>query len=206
MKNLIMLTTSLLLLNAGPSVMADRYSSVRAVQSYGPAYSRSTQHYSQARRARGDYDFARVTDVRPIVRLVTVSVPRRECWNEEVRVDHRRRGNGSAGATIAGGLLGGVVGRQFGDGRGRNALTVVGAIVGSAIGNNAANANRQIPAGARYTTVQRCETRDEVREEERIDGYEVTYIYNGQEYTTRTRNDPGERIRVRISVNPAGSY
>jgi uncharacterized protein YcfJ len=54
--------------------------------------------------------------------------------------------------------------------------------------------------------VQRCETREEVREEERIEGYEVTYLYNGREYTTRTRNDPGSRLRVRISVDAAGRY
>jgi len=202
MKNLIALTASVVILSTAPSAMADRHYGARAVQVATPAYSRSTQQYSQA---RGNYDFARVTAVRPIVRLVTVSVPRRECWNEEVRVD-RRRSSGTAGATIAGGLLGGVIGRQFGDGSGRDALTVVGALVGSAIGNDAASSNRRQTSSTRYETVQRCEVRDEVREEERIDGYEVTYLYNGQEYTTRTRNDPGDRIRVRVSVNPAGRY
>ncbi|MFK7888626.1 MAG: glycine zipper 2TM domain-containing protein [Gammaproteobacteria bacterium] len=177
-------------------------------QSYrAPAYSQSAERYRTVRTtARTEYDFARVLDVEPIVRYVTVNVPRRECWDENVVVERRRRtngaGNGSAGATIAGGLLGGVIGRQVGGGSGRDAMTVVGAILGSAIGNQSTRTNRDDRDDARYDTVQRCETVSEAREEERIDGYHVTYLYNGREYTTRTRNHPGERIRVRVTVNP----
>ena len=54
--------------------------------------------------------------------------------------------------------------------------------------------------------VERCETRSEVREEERIDGYRVTYEYNGRVYTTRTKRDPGDELRVRVAVSPANHY
>jgi uncharacterized protein YcfJ len=81
-------------------------------------------------------------------------------------------------------------------------MTAVGAILGSAIGNRSSQTPRDRD-DVRYDTVQRCETISETRQEERIDGYHVTYLYNGREYTTRTRNDPGSRIRVRVTVNPA---
>ena len=55
-------------------------------------------------------------------------------------------------------------------------------------------------ASVREEIVQRCEVRYEKRYEERIDGYRVTYEYNGREYTTRLPYDPGERIRVRVAV------
>jgi len=30
----------------------------------------------------------------------------------------------------------------------------------------------------------------------------VTYNYNGQDYTVRADRDPGDKIRVRVSVQP----
>ena len=166
----------------------------------------STGHYAYrpVRRASSEYDYAQVVHVEPIVRIVRSEVPVRECWEEEVWRETRRRGDGVAGATIAGGLIGGVIGRQFGDGNGRDAMTVVGSIVGSAIANEAARDARYRDgyADGYYDTVRRCETRYEVREKERVDGYRVTYLYNGKEYTTRTDSDPGDRIRVRVSVSP----
>jgi uncharacterized protein YcfJ len=51
--------------------------------------------------------------------------------------------------------------------------------------------------------VQRCSVRYETEYEERIDGYRVTYQYNGRSYTTRLPYDPGEKMRVRVAVAPA---
>jgi len=50
---------------------------------------------------------------------------------------------------------------------------------------------------------ERCRLERAYRSEERLQGYRVTYLYNGQTYTTRTSHDPGNRIRVRVSVSPA---
>lgn len=212
MKKLVSVLGVLGALSFSVEAMADRYYGARNVRAVQPSYAASIERYA---RAGADYDFAEVVAVEPIVRIVTVTVPRRECWNEEVAVERRRGGsdrggNGSVGSTIAGGLLGGVIGRQIGGGSGRDAMTVVGALVGSAIGSNAGRDNDRNTdrrgSDVVYDSVRRCETRDEVREEERVDGYHVTYLYNGREYNTRTRNHPGDRIRVRVSVNPAGRY
>ncbi len=131
----------------------------------------------------------------PIYETVRVPTEREVCWDEEVRY---RRGGQSATPALVGGVLGGAVGRQFGGGRGKDALTVVGAIVGASIGNDVARKR-----SGEYTQVEtRCRIAQEYYEEERITGYRVRYEYDGQVYTTRTDRDPGETINLRVSVVP----
>lgn len=173
-------------LAAAPSVAADEYRSQRDA----------------------GYDFAEVLSVEPLFRRVRTTVPREECWDEEVTTRTRDRRSGrsgsSLGSVIAGGLIGGVVGHQFGSGSGNDAATAVGALVGSAIASNRGRDNRERDVvRERVEVVERCEIRRETREEERPDGYRVTYVYAGQEYTTRTATDPGDKLRVRIAVTPS---
>jgi uncharacterized protein YcfJ len=47
----------------------------------------------------------------------------------------------------------------------------------------------------------RCRTETDWRSTDRVLGYEVTYRYNGREYTTRMDHDPGERMRVRVNYD-----
>lgn len=174
------------------------------------SYADNEKRYS----GQSEFAYAEVVEVEPLIRYVRVEVPRRECWDEEVYHERRRRNyksrsnHGSAGATIAGGLIGGVIGRQIGGGSGRDAMTVVGTLVGSAIANERSRDRDRYEDdrddGYSVRTVERCKIHKEVREEERVDGYRVTYVYDGREYTTRTEDDPGDRIKVRVSVTPAG--
>lgn len=165
----------------------------------------------------GDYDYARVVDVEPIVRRVRVTEPRRECY-EETRYEYDRpydsryagRGGSSAGSMILGGLIGAAVGNQIGSGDGRRAATVAGAIIGSAIGHDAAARRDARMAGhyddryeARPYTVERCDIRHVDSWEERIEGYHVTYDYHGRRGRTTLPYDPGPRVRVRVDVRPA---
>ncbi len=147
------------------------------------------------------YDYARVVDVDPVVRTVRVSSPREECWDETVPVYYDEDYQ-SATPMILGGIIGGVVGNQFGGGHGKDVLTVAGTILGGSIGRDIARQNRYRRAyDSRVET--RCRTVEEYHEEERIDGYLVTYRYNGREYTTSMKHEPGRRIRVRVRVEPA---
>lgn len=165
-------------------------------------------------RARsGGVEYARVVDVTPIVRQVRIETPARECWEETEyqtirRDDHYRSGHvDSPVPTIAGGIIGGVIGRQFGGGSGRDAMTAVGALVGASIATHAARDDSHRGAATyerRPVTVERCETRVSFREEERIEGYRVTYVYAGREYLTTMASPPGNRIPVRVSVVPTG--
>ena len=164
----------------------------------------STSGYANSRSSRAQYDYARVISSDPIIRHVTISTPVRECWEdvEYYTVDRRPRGIGAG--TVVGAIVGGVIGHQFGSGRGNDAATVAGTLIGAAVGNDAARQNSRHSSVQYSRPVERCETVVRERQEERIDGYQVTYRYNGQKYTTRMPYDPGREIRVRVDIRPAG--
>ena len=154
-----------------------------------------------------DYDFARVVRVDPIIDVVERPVSREECWEERVTYReepryHRSRSD-RAPAVLAG-IVGGVIGNQFGSGNGRDAATVAGAALGYSLARDSQRRNgsghyhegREV---ARYEP--RCETRTEYAREEQVTGYEVTYRYHGRTYTTVTDYHPGDRIRVEVDMD-----
>jgi uncharacterized protein YcfJ len=91
------------------------------------------------------------------------------------------KGNGDA---IFGALLGGVIGNQFGGGRGKDAATAMGAIIGSNVG---AGTNKPV-----------CNDVPQYREVQVINGYRVKYRFQGRVYTTKMQNDPGSYITLNI--------
>ena len=141
---------------------------------------------------------ARVVNVEPMVRYVTVDRPREQCWNEVVRepVPSFR----VAGATAAGTVIGGAIGHQFGSGNDRDALTVIGAVAGGAIAHQRAVARNGYET--RDVSVQRCEVVNDRVTEQVVDGYLVTYRLEGQRYTMRTDRHPGEWVQ--IAAQPVG--
>lgn len=152
-------------------------------------------------RSGGEYyDYARVVQVEPIVRQVRVRIPREECWEEDVPV--YQSGYQSATPMILGGIIGGAVGNTMGKGHGKDAATVAGAILGGSIGRDMGQ-QQQRPSEYRTVRKTRCQQSSDFREEERIEGYHVTYVYNGERYTARMPQDPGQRVRVRVNVQPA---
>lgn len=159
--------------------------------------------YNGNRSSHAVYDYARVLSAEPIVRYVTVRTPVKECWEETeyYTVDHRPAHIG--GKTILGAIIGGVVGHQFGGGRGKDAATIAGSLIGASVAHDAAYRNARNGSTEYSRPVTRCETRYQSHEEERIDGYRVIYSYHGQKYSTRMPNDPGKRLRIRVDVRPA---
>jgi uncharacterized protein YcfJ len=156
---------------------------------------------------RSEYVEARVVAVRPIVRRVTVERPSQQCWDEVVEVREPTLPYGVAGPTVAGGIIGAAIGRQFGSGSGRDALTMLGAVAGSAIAHDRAVRNQGGEAvRVHEETVRRCEVVTERRVEDRTEGYDVTYEYAGNRYHMRTSEPPADRVRVRVSVVPVGYY
>ena len=139
--------------------------------------------------------YARVISSRPIIETRLVSRPQRECWEETTHYENRGH---DATAAIIGAVAGGVVGNRFGEGKGKDAMTVAGALLGASIGHDAGRRG-----GAAYpVTEQRCRVSHERYREEHVTGYRVSYRYHGRVYTTRMPYDPGERIRVQVDVSP----
>ena len=148
---------------------------------------------------RGFGDTARVISATPVYETIRVYTPVEECWNERVV----RRGRGSPAGTIAGAVVGGVVGNQAGNRRNRAATTVAGSLLGAAIGRSISRYHND----TRYVTEERrCELVDHYDTEERLVGYRVKYRYHGRTFVTRTREHPGERIPVRVGVEPFDDY
>ena len=150
-----------------------------------------------ARHGDGFYDTAKVVWAEPIYETVKVSRPVEQCWTEQVVV--RDPGHGSYAGTIAGGVIGGVVGNQFGHGRGKTALTVAGTLLGASIGHDLSHRHSSI---RRVVEEEHCERVEQVEYHDQVVGYRVKYRYKGQTFFTRTDEDPGERIRIRVDVDP----
>ncbi|MEQ1439952.1 glycine zipper 2TM domain-containing protein [Fontimonas sp. SYSU GA230001] len=155
------------------------------------------------RYGRDDLEFARVVSATPVYRTVRIEEPSRECWDERVVYPGGYRREDLAAGTVVGAIAGGVAGHQFGKGRGRDAATVLGVLVGASLGQQAMAAQRP-PRAERVTYEQRCRPVQAVRYEQRLDGYDVAYRYNGRIYHTRMPYDPGHRIAVQVDVRPAG--
>ena len=151
--------------------------------------------------AETQYVYAEVLDSRPIYQAVTVASPAQECWQEEVRV-RESRSQGSNTPVILSTIIGGALGNAVGNNKSSQRVgTVVGAVLGHSVGRDIVRANNH-PQPARYQTVQHCEEVTQYRDEERLIGYQVRYRYQGEEFTVRTDQDPGDRIRLRVSHNP----
>ena len=145
---------------------------------------------------------AKVVMVKPIYRTVEISTPRQECWTTEVHhhAGHGYSGPNSASGMLVGGLLGGIIGHQIGGGDGKKLATIAGTLIGSKIGH--AKVNPPQHRSAYNTEEKHCKTTYDTHTEERIDAYRVVYRYKGEIYKTRLSYDPGERLRVRVSVVP----
>ena len=141
---------------------------------------RYQQHYEDPEPI---YDFAKVVDVQPLTTRVRVTTPQRECW-DETRYENAGYEPGPHGPQVAG-------------------STLLGAAIGGAIGHQQGMRRYGQTLPPREYTVQRCETRDHEEWQERVDGYRVTYLYQGRRQVTELPNRPGDRIRVRVDVSPA---
>ncbi len=104
----------------------------------------------------------------------------------------------TTGGTVLGAIIGGVLGSTVGKGDGRRAATVGGAVVGGAIGHDVAKNSQPdyVPSGCRMVQVNHDGDGPPV-------GFDVEYEYKGDVFSIRMPYDPGNRIRVRVSVVPA---
>lgn len=142
------------------------------------------------------FGWADVLRAQPVYEVVRVQRPTEIC-EDEVYYE-RQRGSGSTSGTLLGAVVGGALGNQVGRGSGRTAATVAGAVVGGAVGNEMTRG----PDQERRSVATRCRIVETVTEEERLLGYDVEYRYRDEVFFTRMDQHPGDRIRVRVSVTP----
>ncbi len=155
---------------------------------------------ASAANARDDYRYyddvryarAKVVHVEPVSGYSESRYPRERCYVDSSDRDRRK-------GSIVGAVIGSVVGYNLGGDRGEKRLgSVAGAVVGSAIGQSVADKGRD----SRY----RCERVEERYGHAAIIGYNVTYKYKGQRYTTFMDYDPGRWVDVEVSVRPGRGY
>ncbi len=116
---------------------------------------------------------------------------------DEVPVTHRSDGGNRAAGTVIGAIVGGVLGSTVGKGDGRRAATVAGAVAGGAIGNSVARDDETY-----YEGVERHCRMVDGPAEERVVAYDVQYRYRGDVFMSRLGYDPGDRLRVRVNIQP----
>lgn len=146
----------------------------------------------------GFYDSAKVVNFEPIIRKVRYQRPHEECYRRESSYEGQR----SYTSVIGGGLVGGVIGNQFGKGRGKKVMTIAGTLLGASIGDDFYRGRglyRQAPVSRKV-----CNVSYSNHTEEEVSGYHVTYRYKGKLFERQMDRHPGRRLRVWVGVTPVG--
>lgn len=144
-------------------------------------------------------DTGRVLRVEP--RVEQIRTPRQECRTDYVQVPVQQER--PAGGSIVGGIAGALLGSQVGSGSGRTAAAAAGAIAGAVVGDRVENNGRPTSA-MQEQAVRQCRTVETL--DTRTIGYHVTYEYRGQTHTALMQQDPGNQVRLRVSVQPIEAY
>ena len=114
-------------------------------------------------------------------------------------------------ATIVGGVAGAVLGSKVGGGSGSYAASAIGSMVGGMAGRQIYDQTQRNRYGQRQGTVRVCDPEPVGAygnggygnyRTGNATAYDVTYEYNGRQYTRRMDYHPGDRVRVRVDVSP----
>jgi len=148
----------------------------------------------------GDIQRAWVEYVKPIYETHRVKVIEREhCGRGHDKRIHRS--HDAVAETLVGGAIGGLLGNRLANDGHRAPATVAGSLVGAVVGHEVAKGRPPMPH--RHDRPERCRDVARYHDEERLVGYRVKYRYHGKSYWTRTKNHPGKYIDVHVDVRPA---
>lgn len=123
----------------------------------------------------------------------TVRTPRQVCEDVLVKKQAPVKDEDRIAGTAIGAVVGGLLGNQIGDGRGKTLATVGGAVAGGYAGNRI-QANMQA-SDAENVKETRCKTVYDT--EQKHVGYDVKYRLGDKEAVVRMNYDPGQRIPVK---------
>ncbi len=135
-------------------------------------------------------------------RYVTVreSRPTEEC--REVTVSGSKGSTSSDTPELLGAIVGGALGKNISNDKDGKTGAIIGGLLGASIASDLEKKNAESKRTPSRTEV-RCSTVHREVEVQRIDGYDVTYEYNGHLFTSQTKTPPGNAIPVKIYVLPA---
>lgn len=135
-----------------------------------------------------DVEYARVVSVTP------VTGPRQVCTNQTVTEQRKPDDHHQVAGTVIGAIAGGVIGSQFGGGKGRTLATVGGAVGGGVVGKEVQK-NHQSKDTVTHV-VKRCHMVDQPAGTAPL--YDVVYAYQGENVRVRLDHDPGDRLALPI--------
>ena len=139
---------------------------------------------SQMSTAGTFIDTASVVSVDKVYKQVRVEEPYKECYIKETV---QKNGDGSATNEIIGGVIGGAIGNQFGDGDGKDIMTLAGILMGASIANDAEKAAGN--GTQKVVSQEVCENKVRQKIEKRLSHYKVTVDYNGSEVSFQQKED-----------------
>jgi uncharacterized protein YcfJ len=139
-------------------------------------------------------EYAQVVSVVPVQSAYTT--PRQVCRDEVITRTTPPSDQHQIAGTAIGAVAGGLLGNQIGHGKGRTLATVAGAVGGGYVGKEIEASHQQNQVT--QSVVQHCET--VAGSSNHITGYDVTYVSEGVQHTTRMDHDPGNRVVVQQGV------
>ena len=142
-------------------------------------------------------EFATITKITPNYQNVSVPQYRTDCKIVEVPIYGGRKQASTADAFV-GAIIGGAIGNQFGGGSGKDAATVLGAIVGADVANKKGSQEQIIG----YRQEQVCQNVTFYETQEELKNYTIRYEWRGIVGKTVTYNKyrVGDRIPVDVTV------
>ena len=144
-------------------------------------------------------EYATITAVKPNDQNVQVPRYRTDCRVNQVPIyGNVPGGQASTGDTVLGAIIGGAIGNQVGGGSGKDAATVLGAIIGADVANKKGGQERIIG----YRQEQVCNNVTFYETQEQLKNYTIRYEWNGLVGKTITYNNyrVGDRIPVEVNV------
>ena len=150
---------------------------------------------SQLAFAGSFIDSATVNSVEKVYKQYMVEEPYQDCYIKETL---QQSGDGSATNEIMGAILGGAIGSQFGEGDGKDAMTLAGIFLGASIANDAEKANS---TGQVVVSQEVCENKVRQKIEKRLSHYKINVEYEGRDLSFTSKKRPyDDVIKVKVTV------
>ena len=150
---------------------------------------------SQLAFAGSFVDSATVTSVEKVYKQYRVDEPYQDCYIKETL----QTGDGSATNEIMGAILGGAIGNQFGEGDGKDVMTLAGIFLGASIANDAEKANS---TGQVVVSQEVCENKVRQKIVKRLSHYKINVDYNGHNVSYDSNRRPyDDVVKVEVTIS-----